>query len=100
MSQEFEKLEAGIKEIRNMANELECGDLMKLSSQLQRLIEFSAEVSKLIDDCESIQKENETRKAVSNLIEAGFVFQSIEIDGVRYYIDNEKEIILYSHDEL
>ena len=99
MGQEFAKLEAGIQKIREMASELECGDLMKLSSQLQRIIEFSAEVSKLIDDCESIQKENETRRAVSKLIEAGFVFQSIEIDGIRYYVDNEKEIILYSQDE-
>ncbi len=99
MGQEFERLEASVNKIKEMSGELDSGDLLKLSTQLQRLIEFSAEVSQLIDDCEDIQRELDTRKAVSKLIDGGFVFQSIEIDGVRYYISDEKEIILYSHDE-
>lgn len=99
MGQEFEKLEAGISKVKEMSDEMGTDDLLKLSTQLQRLIEFSAEVSQMIDACEDIQREMEARRAVSKLIEGGFDFQSIEIDGVRYYISDEKEIILYSHDE-
>ncbi len=93
------ELESGVKRIKMMANSLESGDLSRLSSQLQRIIEFTAEVAKLIDDCEILQREFEAKKAVSFLVEAGFSFQSIEIDGMRFDITDDNEMFIYNADD-
>ncbi len=104
MARELEKLmadvEEGVKQIKSMSASLDSGDLGSLSTLLQRIIEFSAELAKMIDDCEILQKEFQIKKAVSLLIDSGYEFQSIEIDGVRYDIDKDEVLIYQPEDDI
>ena len=60
------ELDAGIKRIKIMGENLEDDDLGKLGNQLQRVIEFTAEVAKLIDDCEIVQREVDAKQAIQH----------------------------------
>lgn len=105
MSGKLEDLSAGvdkgIRQIKTMANGLEPGDLARVSGQLQRIIECAAEVAKLVDDLEVVQKEVEIQKAVNWLIESGYSFQTIEIDGMRFNITcDEDEMYCYPLDDI
>ena len=99
MSRSIEDLaagvEKGIEQIKSMALGLEKSDLYRISGQLQRIIEYAAEVAKLVDDLEIVQKEVAAQNAVTHLIEAGFAFQTIEIDGMRFNVTDRDEMCYY-----
>jgi len=103
MSRKLEDLtagvEKGIRQIKSMTDGLETSDLSRISGQLQRIIECAAEVAKLVDDLEVVQREVEIQKAVNWLIEAGYTFQTIEIDGMRFNITGDDELQFYSLDD-
>lgn len=88
----MEELEKGVGRIKDMTNHLESSDLISLSRQLQSIIVYSAELSKIIDDCEILQRKTEAKKAVIQLVEAGFPFSNVEIDGFRFDINDDKEV--------
>ncbi len=84
-------LENGVDRIKDMTHHLESKDLISLSRQLQSIIVYSAELSKIIDDCEILQRKTEAKKAVIQLVEAGFPFNNIEIDGFRFDIRDGRD---------
>ena len=99
MSRSIEDLSAGvekgIRQIKSMAASLGKDDLDRISGQLQRIIEYAAEVAKLVDDLEVVQKEVAAQKAVTHLIESGFAFQTIEIDGMRFNVTDRDGTYYY-----
>ncbi len=103
MSQELKELkanlDAGVNRIKAMAGDLDTEDLSKLNGQLQRIIEYTAEVAKLIDDLEVVQREVDAKKAITYLIDAGFIFHTVEIDGMRFNITDKDEMYFFPMDD-
>lgn len=93
------KLDTGINTIKKMASDLDTEDLGRLSGLLQRIIECAAEAAKMIDDLEVVQREVEAKKAVTYLIDSGFIFQTVEIDGMRFNITDKDEMYYYPLDD-
>ena len=94
-------IEDGINHIRKVVSALENDDLKRLSEKLRSLRHYVHEFEYWVDNKVRAQIEVEAERKVKAMIEAGFSFNSVTVNKVRFLINGAGEIQKYKpcHDE-
>ena len=97
-------IEEGINHISKVVSALENDDLKRLSEKLRSLRHYAHEFEYWVDNKVRTQIEVEAERKVKAMIEAGFSFNAVTIDNVRFLIGGAGEIQKcdprQEHDEL
>ena len=85
-------IEDGINHISKVVSALENDDLKRLSEKLRSLRHYVHEFEYWVDNKVRAQIEVEAERKVKAMIEAGFSFNAVTIDNVRFLIGGAGEI--------
>jgi hypothetical protein len=89
------RIEDGINHISEIVTTLENDDLKRFSEKLRSLLNYVLKFDDWVDNRVRIQIENEAERQAKAMIAAGFSFNAVTVENVRFVINGAGEIQKY-----